>query len=237
MTTHGFKDASTNPIVIKFWWMRLPRANIGIATGWASGIVVLDVDAPVGPISLQKKLHDENNALDTLTSQTGGSCDGRHYYFSHPGGSIPSIVGILPGLDIRGDRSCINAPPSNHISGRKYQWLNDAPLAKIPDWIYSAIHEKEKENKSAKLEWKRARRWGLKSGKIDLTNVKDIVDSERGNNLISILGQLKAEGMDRTTAVKILTQINKEKCKPPYPEREFQRLIRGFFRRYNKHHT
>src|ERR1700722_901087 len=41
---HGFHDATTDPDVIRAWWARYPRANIGIATG-APGPDVLDVDA------------------------------------------------------------------------------------------------------------------------------------------------------------------------------------------------
>ncbi|MFX4273324.1 bifunctional DNA primase/polymerase [Pseudarthrobacter sp. J1738] len=44
LTAHGFRDASTDPDQISAWWGRWPAANIGIPTGPASGVDVVDVD-------------------------------------------------------------------------------------------------------------------------------------------------------------------------------------------------
>src|SRR6516165_4849410 len=44
LTMHGSKDATSNPDQIRAWWTQNPDANIGVATGSVSGIVVLDVD-------------------------------------------------------------------------------------------------------------------------------------------------------------------------------------------------
>ena len=44
LTPHGFKDASTDPKQIEEWWTTHPDANIAIATGEMSGLVVLDID-------------------------------------------------------------------------------------------------------------------------------------------------------------------------------------------------
>src|SRR5579859_4487703 len=42
-TRHGFRDATTDPQQIRWWWDRQPAANVAIATG-APGPDVLDVD-------------------------------------------------------------------------------------------------------------------------------------------------------------------------------------------------
>jgi hypothetical protein len=42
-TPHGFKDATTDPAVIRQWWQARPDGNVAIATG-APGPDVLDVD-------------------------------------------------------------------------------------------------------------------------------------------------------------------------------------------------
>jgi hypothetical protein len=44
LTSHGFKDASTDTGRISDWWTKHPEANIGIATGPISNIWVLDID-------------------------------------------------------------------------------------------------------------------------------------------------------------------------------------------------
>src|ERR1039457_6496513 len=43
-TMRGFKEATTDLQRIAGWWRRWPDANIGIATGKASGLLVVDVD-------------------------------------------------------------------------------------------------------------------------------------------------------------------------------------------------
>lgn len=44
LTPHGFKDASTDRAAIASWWHDWPEANIGVPTGAAGGIDVVDVD-------------------------------------------------------------------------------------------------------------------------------------------------------------------------------------------------
>jgi len=40
----GFKDATTDVEQIRKWWTEFPDANIGIATGVVSNLIVLDLD-------------------------------------------------------------------------------------------------------------------------------------------------------------------------------------------------
>jgi len=44
LTGHGFYDATTDANQIKAWWLQFPDAMIGMPTGPASGIDVLDLD-------------------------------------------------------------------------------------------------------------------------------------------------------------------------------------------------
>ena len=48
LTKHGFKDATIDADTIRKWWQRWPDANIGIPTGDASGLYVVDADTPEG---------------------------------------------------------------------------------------------------------------------------------------------------------------------------------------------
>src|SRR5262245_40208280 len=43
MTPAGFHDASTDELLIHAWWEKWPLANVAIATGQISGIVVIDI--------------------------------------------------------------------------------------------------------------------------------------------------------------------------------------------------
>jgi hypothetical protein len=44
LVEHGFHDASTDAAQVTAWWRRWPGANIGVPTGQASGVEVVDVD-------------------------------------------------------------------------------------------------------------------------------------------------------------------------------------------------
>ena len=60
---HGFKDASTDAAMIRRYWKRWPDANIGLATGQASGIIVVDVDPRNGGNETWAELLDINGQV------------------------------------------------------------------------------------------------------------------------------------------------------------------------------
>lgn len=125
---------------IREWWTRWPDANIGIATGAVSGIIVLDVDGEDGRRSLEEIAG--GNIPRTPHTNTG---KGRHYLFRHPGGEWRNFAGKLPGLDFRGDGGYIVAPPSVHPSGRRYEWElgpDEAELADPPAWLMELLTKK-----------------------------------------------------------------------------------------------
>ena len=45
-TAHGFKDASTDPDLIRRWWARWPDALIGVPTGIKFCVVDVDLQHP-----------------------------------------------------------------------------------------------------------------------------------------------------------------------------------------------
>lgn len=120
-TRHGVLDATTNEAQIRNWWGRWPEANLGLATGARSGVIVLDVDVRHGgDKSIAEIERIEGQIIKTRESLTGGG--GRHLFFLHPGTPVKNKIGIMPGLDIRGDNGYVLLPPSVHISGRVYIW-------------------------------------------------------------------------------------------------------------------
>lgn len=116
--------ATTDPDQISAWFQQWPKANIGIATGAGSGIVVLDIDPKNGGVHSFEQIEQEFELPPTLTARTGSG--GHHYYYRHPlDGKIPNSASKLgPGLDIRGDGGFIVAPPSMHACGQRYEWTN-----------------------------------------------------------------------------------------------------------------
>jgi hypothetical protein len=141
LTRHGLYDATTDADNVKRWFDTWPHANIAIATGRESDLVVVDIDLPKAEPSLVR-LEDLGRALpETLAVLTGGG--GRHLYFSHPhrpipntSGRLPGIVESLPGLDVRSGGGYVVAPPSLHISSNRYEWKDPgASIKALPDWF------------------------------------------------------------------------------------------------------
>jgi hypothetical protein len=149
-TRHGLKDATTEEPTVTAWWTKTPDANIGVPTGKASGFVVLDVDTQHGGEESLRQLEKEYKKLpDTPISLTGGG--GQHLLFAYPdppGQDVQNRVALREGLDVRADGGYIVAPPSNHISGRNYEWevlyhpdtVTPPPL---PDWLLLLIEMRE----------------------------------------------------------------------------------------------
>lgn len=142
-TPHGFKNASANPAQIRAWWTEWPDANVAIATGAVSGLVVVDVDVHKGGDAGLDALERRLGALPpTCTARTGHG--GRHLYFAHPGdgGAIQNAVDVLgvTGVDIRGDGGYVVAPPSRNVGGL-YSWLTYAmtPAALPATWLEALV--------------------------------------------------------------------------------------------------
>src|SRR5215467_10135088 len=82
---------------VKSWWKKWPDANIGMATGELSGLVVVDCDTPE---ATEQFFQDHPDVANTLQSQTGR---GGHFYFQFEPG-IRNSSGILgQGIDVRAE--------------------------------------------------------------------------------------------------------------------------------------
>jgi len=135
-TAHGFKDATRDPGQITRWWARMPDANIGIATGAVSGIVVIDVDDNPGAIQWFETTEGRETP-DTLMGFTGGG--GWHLVYKHPGQHIGNSP-LSKDVHVRADGGYIVAPPSIHPNGNAYRWdYPTAEIAELPGWLLERL--------------------------------------------------------------------------------------------------
>jgi hypothetical protein len=131
LVPHGVKDATCNRARILAWWTRHPQANIGLATGHRFD--VLDIDGPTGALSIRTLAAEHGLQSFGPLVRTGGG--GWHYYLAPTGlGNVPPVG--LAHVDWRGQGGYVVAPPSGHVSGQAYQWVNgrdlETPLAEVP---------------------------------------------------------------------------------------------------------
>ena len=139
LVRRGLYEATTDVGKIEDWWRRWRSANVGIATGAVSGIVVIDVDLPTAFRSMARLM--EHELPTTLTGLTGGG--GVHLVYGsddevlgNSAGRLPGIEDELPGIDLRGNGGYIVGPPSLHRSAGSYGWLDaDRRIAKAPAWL------------------------------------------------------------------------------------------------------
>lgn len=128
--------ASNSPEQIADWQAEFPGANIGLATGTASGVFVLDVDPRNGGSAALAALIQKHGPLPR-TVQASTPSGGAHYYFKHVPGLTNSAGKIGPGLDIRADGGQVVIPPSTTHAGA-YTWVNapwDTEIAEAPSWL------------------------------------------------------------------------------------------------------
>lgn len=200
LSPHGFKDATKDPAKIRSLWERHPRANVGIATGRASGLVVLDIDPRNGGTESLAALEREVGALPvTRTVKTGGG--GEHRFFRRPDGDCKSAKGFRPGLDLKSDGGYVVAAPSSHSSGRRYQWVDPAQrIASAPAKLLSAAAPRSRPSVPVKSE--------------------PVVEGKRNDFLAQVAGGLRRQGLEGDALYEALLAINEAKCSPPLKEAE-----------------
>lgn len=151
-----FKDwperASNTELEVMGIWDRFKHANIALATGQGSNVVVIDVDIKSDGDSQGIESFARLTAMlgtlpDTLMARSGGG--GWHYFFLWPGRAVPNATGgkkggrleEFKGVDVRGDGGYLLLPPSNHYTGGVYRWEKNqsgdwATPATLPDaWV------------------------------------------------------------------------------------------------------
>jgi hypothetical protein len=202
--------ASTDPGQIRAWWTQEPSANVGIATGKPSCLLVLDVDPDKGGDDSLRTLEARYGPLpQTVEVLTGKG--GRHLYFQHPGYLIANSAGKLgPGLDIRADGGQVVAPPSIHPkTGKSYEWEaahhpDDIPSASVSDWLLRLLTEKVDTS-------------ALQSRQI-------FHDGSRNDSLTREAGKLRRIGLSGTELQAALWAMNKERCQPPLADEEVRKI-------------
>ncbi len=205
-TAHGFKDAATDHSQIERWWRQWADANIGVPTGVASDLFVVDVDPRNGGDESFERLIAQHGALpDTAEQITGGG--GCHIVFTNP--SVPVRKTLAPGIDLKGDGGYIVVAPSIHLSGKRYQWDGLAGVkallrpAAVPIWLLelSKVGSNHVRTQAALY----SEKW---------------LPGQRNNNLTSLGGTMRKRGMAQESIRAALLVENQNRCDPPLPAAE-----------------
>jgi hypothetical protein len=212
-----------NAKMVGGWWRSWPLANVGLLTGEAPGLVVLDFDFPAGGEATLNEWRGRHGDgwLDTAAVRTGGG--GIHLYYQYPEGldirnSVRKIGG---GVDVRANGGYVAAPPSLHASGRRYEWLNDLEPAAMPDWLLKLLTEESPP--AAAPAGSKARSQGKSGAGIGLV----ITEGDRNETLFKIGCSMRGKGAGAAEIEAELSDINARQCSPPLPPAEVQKIARS----------
>ena len=204
--------ATSDADQIREWWDEWSDANVGILTGHRSGIVVADIDCHGDSDGLARLVEweaEHGPLLETMSVRTGGG--GRHLYFSAPGETLPK--GKLPnGMgDFLADRGFVLAPPSNHVSGGRYEVEGHTKvLAPLPDALrptLTTIGTRTRVQQPTGTQ-------GL------LERPEVIPEFHRSNVLISLAGVMRRAGFTAKEIEAALLVANRDRGSPPLEDAE-----------------
>ncbi len=218
-TENGFKDATTNTVIIKQWWERWPNSNIGIPTGQVNEFIAVDIDPRHGGNeSLDELIIKYGKLPETAEAITGGG--GRHILFKHPKRHISNKTGILPGIDIRGDGGYIVVSPSIHHTGGAYEWESSShpaqvPLATIPEWLLYMVAELNESKRKPITYWTEI--------------IQGVGEGQRNMTTATFVGYLLRHGIAATIAFE-LTLLWNERNNPPQPRKVIENTFNSILR-------
>lgn len=218
-TKHGLHDASSNQEIIRSWWGQWPTANIGIATGKFSGLIVVDIDSAEGKTTVKALLSDiEVSAIPRVRT---GKLSGFHLYFSSPAEPIPTRTRVLSGVDIRGDGGYVIAPPSLHASGKQYQWEIE-PCEKLPP-VPGRLLEKitaARIRDAARTRFDTARA------------LEGVPEGQRDDTIFRLACKLRHADIPREYAEALIRESARN-CNPPFSEALAMEKVDRVYTRYS----
>ena len=209
------------------WVKRWPNMNLGILTGSASGVVVIDIDPRHGGDQELEKLWLEHGSFNTLSVTTGGG--GKHYYFKLPEGArIKNSAGkVAPGIDVRADGGLVVAPPS--ITAAPYVWdcePSHEAIADLPPWLLKLITAPKPPGQAAPSV-------ALVKPEFLTTSLDVISEGGRNDFLFKEICKLTSSGLVDDALEARAHEINQSRCRPPLPREEVSHILTSA-RRYKK---
>lgn len=221
-TEHGLLDATTDVEQIGAWWKEQPPANVAIRT---DGLLVVDVDGTENPwLKDDDERRGEIAAAPTSQTPRGG----RQYFFRQPAGRAwRNTAGRLAEhVDTRGNGGYVLVAPSV-VDGRGYAWAEEreltiAPsrLPEPPAWLTELLDALAATNGADAIG--------------DASRANPIPEGQRNATLARLAGVMRRVGMSQAEIFAALQQVNADRCAPPLPLREVERIAASVAR-YEPH--
>jgi putative DNA primase/helicase len=213
-------EAATSGIAqLEAWAHQYPACNWGLATGTASGLVVIDVDGAEGCASLADLERQGLTLPPTLKVTTGRTDGGEHRYYRPPSGvdiRNDQSGKIGAHVDVRGTGGFAVCPPSIHASGKQYRFIDpSAPVAELPGWVVERLTVRPPMPTATAQ-----------------ASPQAVGKGSRTNTLVSLAGTMQRRGMSLEAIEAALLAENAAKYAPPLPEAKVRTIAADIVKRY-----
>lgn len=202
------------------WWGGNAQANIGMATGELSGVVVLDADS--GEAWKEILRRGPTNTPSVRTGKPGGV----HFHFRHPGVDVSNFAGKLAGIDFRGDGGYVLLPPSQHASGPRYRWIEGTQSldhAAVPGWLMELLTATPSANGTAS-------QGDYTPLDLDLI-LRGVPEGQRDETIWRYACKLRGDDVPIQYAETMVRQAARL-CRPPFSEDAAAEKVRRAYREY-----
>lgn len=225
------RAASKDPEAVAAWWAQWPAANVGLATGRASGFWVLDVDGAAGRESLGELIEQHGALPPTPTQRTGSG--GTHYLFAPPPWPVQNSASkIAPGIDVRGEGGQIVVAPSVSARGA-YDWVHsplDYEPADAPAWLLALVKRDARPAPPAEREalFPPASAKVLEQARDALARHGPAIEGQGGDQHTFVAAAILTHDHALTfdEARPLLAEWN-QTCQPPWSEHDLEAKLRG----------
>lgn len=228
-------DASKDPNQINKWWNAYPNANIGIATGTKSNLIVIDIDQDEdkgkdGLASIKEWEQANGELPETAEVLTGRG--GVHKYYRLCDARIKNAVNIIDSVDIRNEGGYVVAPPSIHENGRCYEWeamhdIDEIEIARADSTVLNLCMHNFKQKSTFDYTAPIPEHKGLQKA----------ITEEGGRTayLVEWIGKHVKNGYSEELIKDMIRQENDLMCKPSLSETELQKEVFPAIKRFIKH--
>lgn len=202
----AYQTTLPNSGQVRDWWRRWPDANIGMATGAFSKIIVLDCDSGEA-----RQLVLEKGGLEQAPAVWTGTPGGIHFWIEHPGYPVQNFVREIPGTDFRGDGGYVLLPPSLHHRGARYRWNEHTvgkPPATIPEWLARLFQDRAAGTSGD----------GTSVAPLDLNEIlTGIEEGSRDEKLLRYARKMRGDDVPQAYAEQMIRQAARL-CRPAFDE-------------------
>jgi hypothetical protein len=236
MRWEAWQKRRPEPADLHEWWRWNPAFNVGLALGPVSGLMDIDVDGPQEEAFLQRISNGDLPA--TLAFATGGG--GRHLLYAVPPGSPCRTHAPRTGkkpLHLQGAGAYTVMPPSLHVSGRPYAWLDgfrpdQIEVAPAPAWLVLWLAGEEASKEEGKRQTggvigcvpydnrvQRARKY--------LEKCEPAIEGQGGDARTFKIAckMIHTFGLAVDTALSLMLDVWNPTCQPPWTEAELRHKL------------